>query len=120
MKKKTLILGASTNPDRYAYKAAHALQRNGHPIVNVGLRAGEVANEPIHTDRPLVPEVDTITMYVGPRNQPEWYDYIFLIMPKRIIFNPGAENEELEELARQKGIETENACTLVLLSIGQY
>ena len=118
--KKTVVLGASDNPERYAFRAAHMLKRHGHEVVPVGIRKGEVAGLPIHTDRPLEKDVDTVTLYVGTRNQPAWYDYILDLQPKRILFNPGTENPELERLAQQRGIQTEEACTLVLLSIGQY
>ena len=118
--KKTVVIGASDNPDRYAYRAAHMLKNHGHEVVPVGIRQGEVAGLAIHTDRPQERDVDTVTLYVGPQNQPAWYDYILDLQPKRILFNPGTENPELERLARQRGIQTEEACTLVLLSIGQY
>lgn len=118
--KKTLVLGASDNPARYAYKAVHSLKRHGHDVVPVGLRKGQIAGIDIHTDRPTDAEIDTVTLYVGPQNQPTWYDYILDLKPKRIIFNPGTENPELERMAQERGIETEEACTLVLLSIGQY
>ncbi|GAB3669629.1 CoA-binding protein [Hymenobacter agri] len=118
--KKTLVLGASDNPARYSFRAAHMLKNHGHEVVPVGIRKGEVAGMAIRTDRPLAADVDTVTLYVGPQNQPEWYDYILDLKPRRILFNPGTENPELERLAQQRGIQTEEACTLVLLSIGQY
>ena len=117
---KTLVLGATDNPDRYAYRAVHSLQNHGHEVVPVGIRRGEVAGLPIHTNRPQEAGIDTVTLYVGPQNQPGWYDYILGLKPRRILFNPGTENPELEELAQKQGIRTEEACTLVLLSIGQY
>jgi predicted CoA-binding protein len=120
MTKKTLILGASENPERYAYKAAHSLTAHKHPIINVGIKKGEVAGEMIHTDRPIFSDIDTITLYIGAKNQPEWYDYILQIKPKRIVFNPNTENPELKALAEKQGIETIEACTLVMLSIGNY
>ena len=118
--KKTLILGVSTNPSRYSSLAAHRLTAKGHPIVNVGIKSGEVAGVPIETAGVIHPDIDTITLYLGPQNQPQFYDYIIKSKPKRIIFNPGTENPELEELAEQNGIETLEACTLVMLSTGQY
>lgn len=118
--KKTLVLGASDNPARYSYRAVHQLKSHGHEVVPVGIRKGEVAGLAIHTDRPAAENVDTVTLYVGPQNQPAWYDYILDLNPKRIIFNPGTENPELERRAQARGIETEEACTLVLLSVGQY
>ncbi|MBT9394172.1 CoA-binding protein [Hymenobacter sp. NST-14] len=118
--KKTLVLGATDNPARYAYRAVHQLQQHGHEVVPVGIRKGHVAGLEIRNDRPAADAVDTVTLYVGPQNQPAWYDYILDLNPKRIIFNPGTENPELEELAQQRGIRTEEACTLVMLSVGQY
>ena len=119
---KTLVLGASTNPARYAYKAAHQLRAAGHPVVPVGLKKGELAGEPILDlrDKPPVADVDTVTLYVGPQNQPDYYDYILSLQPRRIIFNPGTENHELMQQAADKGIAVEEACTLVMLSIGNY
>jgi predicted CoA-binding protein len=118
--KKTLVLGATPNPGRYAHLAANRLVRSGHSIVNVGLKTGEVAGVPIEKPEAIHNDIDTITLYVGPQHQPELYDYILDTHPKRIIFNPGTENSELRRMANEKGIETEYACTLVLLSIGQY
>ena len=118
--KKTLILGASTNPSRYAHMAACRLAVHGHPIVNVGMKKGEVAEQPIEKPEIIHHDIDTITMYVGPQNQKDLYDYVIKTKPKRIIFNPGSENEELENLANENGIETIEACTLVLLSTNQY
>lgn len=121
-KKKTAILGATTNQGRYAYLAAEMLTEYGHPIVPIGIKKGEVFGQEILdlNQKPSIQEIDTLTLYVGPQNQPEWYDYILSLQPKRIIFNPGTENDELEQLAQAKGIETEQACTLVLLRTGQY
>ncbi len=120
MSKKTLVLGATPNEARYANLAANRLVRNGHAIVNVGLKTGEVAGVPIEKPGTIHGDIDTITLYVGPHHQEELYDYILDTHPKRIIFNPGTENSELRRMANEKGIETEYACTLVLLSIGQY
>ena len=118
--KKTLILGATPNSSRYAYLAANKLVNHGHSIVNIGIKDGEVAGVPIEKPEIIHDDIDTITMYVGPAHQEELYNYILDTHPKRIIFNPGTENPELRRMANEKGIETENACTLVLLSIGEY
>lgn len=121
MKKRTLILGASPNPERYSYKATLLLAEKGHPVFPVGLREGMIGDYAILTEKPELKNIDTLTLYVGPRNQNVFYDYILkTIHPKRIIFNPGTENNELVKLAREQGIETEMACTLVLLSINNY
>lgn len=118
--KRTLVLGATTNPARYAYLASHRLVAAGHEIVNIGIKHGEVAGAPIQQAGDALSGIHTITLYVGPQRQPPYYDYIVNTKPKRIIFNPGTENPELEALARQHGIETIAACTLVLLSTGQF
>ena len=116
----TVVLAASDNPARASYQAVQRLLRAGHAVVPVGIRRGEVAGLPIRLDRPAVPAVDTVTLYLGAKNQPGWYEYILGLKPRRIVFNPGAENPELETLARAAGIFTEEACTLVLLATGQY
>ncbi len=120
--KKTLIVGATTNPERYAYLAAQRLTEHGHPIVPLGIKKGEVAGQPILDlrEKPKIEGIDTITMYIGPRHQAEWMDYLISLKPKRIIFNPGTENVEFEKKAREAGIKSEEACTLVLLSTGQF
>ena len=118
--KKTLVLGATPDSSRYAYLAANRLVNHGHSIVNVGIKTGEVAGVQIEKPETIHDDIDTITLYVGPQRQPALYDYILNTHPKRIIFNPGTENAELSKMANEKGIETENACTLVLLSIGEY
>ncbi len=118
--KKTLVLGATPDSSRYAFLASNRLVNHGHEIVNVGIKKGEVAGVPIEPAEDIHTDVDTITLYVGPHNQPALYDYILNTNPKRIIFNPGTENSELRKMANDKGIETDYACTLVLLSIGQY
>lgn len=118
--KKTVVLGASSNPERYAYLATEKLKKYGHEVVAVGIKPGMIGDTEIVTGRPAITGVDTVTLYVGPQNQPGWYEYIFSLQPKRIVFNPGTENPELEQLAAAKGIEPLEACTLVLLSLGNY
>ncbi|OKL41545.1 CoA-binding protein [Pontibacter flavimaris] len=119
--KKTVVLGASDNPARYAYKAVHRLQQHGHEVVPVGIKNAEVGGKQIITDKSEpIEDVDTLTLYVGPQNQPVWYDYILSLKPKRIIFNPGTENRELEEMAQQANIETLHHCTLVMLATDSY
>ena len=118
--KKTVVLGASDNPARYSYLAVEKLNRYGHPVIAIGKKEGQVGDTKIITDRPDEKEVDTVTLYLNPQLQKQYYDYILLLHPKRLIFNPGAENEELYDLAKANGIEPVEACTLVLLSTGQY
>ncbi len=117
---KTLIVGASTNSERYAHKAAISLLAHGHAIELVGQKEGEINGHKIQLNYPDLVGIDTVTMYVGPRNQPPLYEYILSQKPRRIIFNPGSENPEFEQLAIYKGVEVEEACTLVLLATGQF
>ena len=119
--KRTLVLGASPNAERYAYKATVMLAEHHHPVFPVGLRVEEIKEHQILVNTPVIENIDTLTLYVGPQNQPMYYDYILTqLKPKRIIFNPGTENPEFQKLAYEQGIETEIACTLVLLSTNQY
>ena len=118
--KKTLVLGASENPARYSNLAVKRLRAYGHPVVAVGRRPGRISDVPIIVTHPDDQDIDTITLYLNERNQQPFYSFILALHPKRIIFNPGAENEELEAMAEAQGIETMEACTLVLLSTGQY
>jgi predicted CoA-binding protein len=118
--KPTVVIGASPNTDRYSYKATISLQSHKHTVYPIGIKKGIINGLTIINDKPLIENIDTVTLYIGPDNQPEWYDYILSLKPKRIIFNPGTENSELIKLANDNGIETEIACTLVLLSINEY
>lgn len=122
MPKKTVIIGATTNPARYAFLAAERLKSHQHPFVPVGIKEGQVLGETILNIKknPQIEEVDTITLYLGVQHQPEYYDYFLSLNPKRIIFNPGTENSELAKMAQERGIETMNACTLVMLGNGLY
>ncbi|EAY28248.1 CoA-binding protein [Microscilla marina] len=118
--KNTLILGATTNPSRYAFLAADRLTGYGHEIFPVGIKKGQVFGKDIINDKKVIGNIDTITLYIGARHQSEWYDYILKTKPKRLIFNPGTENMELAQLAKDNSIEPVFACTLVMLSTGQY
>ena len=118
--KKTLVLGATDNPARYSFLAMNRLRASGHPVVALGLKQVQVGDVTIDTEKKPFEGVDTVTLYLNPQKQKEYYDYLLSLHPKRIIFNPGTENEELAEKARQEGIETMEACTLVLLTTGQF
>ncbi len=121
-KKKTAIFGATTNENRYAFLAAERLTKSGHDIVPLGIRQGEVFGERILDIRqkPDLSDVDTVTLYLGPQNQTEYYDYLLQIKPNRVIFNPGTENQELISLLKQNNIEPVEACTLVMLTTNSY
>ncbi|HRP57658.1 CoA-binding protein [Agriterribacter sp.] len=119
-KKKTLILGASANPQRYSYLALDCLRNAGHEVVAIGRRNAVVKDVHIDTEQKPYADVHTVTLYLNPSHQKEYYDYILSLRPKRIIFNPGTENGELYRLANDHAIKAREACTLVLLSTGQY
>lgn len=118
--KKTLVLGASDNPSRYSYLAVQRLRSHGHPVVAIGKKATAVSDVTISTVKKVYDDIDTVTLYLNPSIQQEYYDYIISLHPRRIIFNPGTENEELEQLAAKNNIKTIEACTLVMLSTNQY
>lgn len=120
MKNASLVIGASTNPERYSFKAITSLVGHGHIVRAHGLKNGEVAGIAIDTGIKQYDDIDTVTLYVGPQNQQSFYEYIESLQPRRVIFNPGTENEAFKSRLEAKGIETEEACTLVLLSTGQY
>lgn len=120
MPKKTLILGASDNPARYSYLALRRLRAHGHPVLAVGKKSGRVDDVAILTEPPSDLDVDTVTLYLNPSNQQAYLDYLLTLKPNRIIFNPGAENPQLERVAADSGITVMEACTLVLLSTGQF
>src|SRR5262245_40562800 len=118
--KKTLVLGASQNTWRISHEAVNRLVKYGHPVTAVGLREGKIGAIDIITELPPDKDFDTITIYLNAENQKKYYDYILSVKPKRIIFNPGAENPELEQLAEEKGIEVLEACTLTTLASRLY
>ena len=118
--RKVLILGASTNPERYAYKAAEKLTANKFKIIPVGIKKGDLFGESIDTSKTIFKDIHTVTLYVGSTNQKEWYNYIIQTKPTRVIFNPGTENLEFQSMLTEEGIEFEEACTLVLLNLKAF
>jgi predicted CoA-binding protein len=119
-KRKTLVLGASDNPARYSNMAIRMLRTNGHEVVAIGAKDTRVEDIEVTKERPMRDDIDTVTLYLNPSLQQPYYDYILALKPRRIIYNPGTENPELQGLAMKQGIENMEACTLVLLSTGQY
>lgn len=117
---KTLVLGASVNPSRYAFLATQLLRSFNHEVIAVGKTEGKIGDVTILHDFPKGEKIDTITLYLNPTHQEDYYERILAAHPRRIIFNPGTENETLRKMAEEKGIETDYACTLVLLNTGQY
>jgi len=119
-KKKTLVLGASENPERYSNKAILKLRNANHEVVAIGNKFGQVEDVVIEKDKLAFEEIDTITLYLNPQNQKPYYEYILKLKPNRIVFNPGTENYELAQIAKAAGIQIQEACTLILLATGQY
>ncbi len=117
---KTLVIGASTNPERYAYQAIERLKAKDHTVIALGIKAGEVHGETIHTKKENWSAIDTVTLYVGPARQEHYIDYVCGLKPRRVLFNPGTENPVFEKRLAAEGILVERACTLVLLSTNQY
>jgi uncharacterized protein len=120
MAKKTLVIGASTDPSRYSYLAANRLVSHKHEIELLGVKEGLVAGKEINTEKEKFEDIDTVTLYVNPKRQEEYFDYVAELKPRRVIFNPGTENPEFQHFLTEKGIEPIEACTLVMLSTGQY
>ena len=118
--KPTIVLGASENPERYSNKACLMLQKHNHSVFPIGIKEGKIGNSVISTSRTPLQNIDTITLYIGPKNQAEWLDFIIQCKPKRVVFNPGTENEIMQKQIASQGIEVVEACTLVMLSIGNY
>lgn len=118
--KKTLVLGASLRTDRYSNFAINSLVENNYEVVGVGLREGEIAGVKVLTGKPIIENIDTVTVYLRAARQEGYYDYIISLDPKRVIFNPGTKNFEFEKLLEMHNIAFENSCTLVLLSTKQY
>ncbi len=120
MYKKTLVLGASLNPIRYSNMAIKRLVNNDLDLVAYGLKEGEVSGIKIDTELKHYNEIDTVTLYMNPKRQKEFYNYIVSLQPKRVIFNPGTENPEFYQILKENNIGFEEACTLTLLATNQY
>lgn len=116
---KTLVVGASAHPERYSNKAVNLLRKFKHDVVAFGIHPGDIGDVKITHEFPKS-GIDTVTLYLNPSHQTEYMDRILALHPRRIIFNPGTENDDLKNAAEQAGIVTEEACTLVLLNTGQY
>jgi predicted CoA-binding protein len=119
--KKTVVIGASPKPQRFSNAAVKKLKRYDHPVEAIGMRSSFIDDVEIKTGSPAIRDVHTVTLYIGPQNQPGYYDYILNVLrPKRIIFNPGTENDELKTLAETAGIEVVENCTLNMLGFGTF
>lgn len=117
---KTLIIGASTKPERYSFKAAQKLLENNYQVEMIGNREDTLFNHKINKTKVNFTNIDTVTLYLSSKYQKDYYNYLVDLHPRRVIFNPGTENEELEHLLDENHIEHERACTLVLLATNEY
>lgn len=120
IKKTTLVIGASSKPERYSNAAVKLLQEYGHPVIALAKRKGSIGSILIQTDLPENEPIDTVTLYVGPQHQPEYYESLLKLKPRRVIFNPGTFNEKLETMLSDAGIETIEHCTLIMLRSNEY
>ena len=120
MNKKTLVLGASLKAERYSNMAVSRLKQSGYQVVAIGLKQGFIEGVTLDTDLMPYKDIHTVTLYLNPKNQVAYYDYILSLNPKRVIFNPGTENSEFYNILKMNDINFEVACTLVLLSTKQY
>ncbi len=120
MQKKTLVIGASTNPSRYSNIAINKLVQHNNETLALGLKEGNIAGVAIDTNLMPYKDIDTVTLYLNPKRQQSYYDYIIGLKPNRVIFNPGTENSEFQNILKQEKINFEESCTLVLLSTNQY
>ena len=116
----TLVVGATPNPERYSFLATALLEEKGYEVYPFGIKKGNINHTAIINEWPKQGTIDTVTLYLGPTAQSEYLEAIIALAPRRIIFNPGTENPILASLAAKNGIETMEACTLVLLKTGQY
>lgn len=120
-KERVVILGASDKPERYSHRAMKMLREHGHEIVLVHPRLAEIEGQPVLNDlADIRGAVDTVTMYVGPEASNAVAGELIALRPRRVIFNPGSENPALQARLVDAGVQVEEACTLVLLSTGQY
>lgn len=120
MNDATLVLGASENPQRYANKAVHSLIAHGHAVVALGKRAGRIGAVPILTELPRDARIHTVTIYLSTANQSAWLEQVLALRPRRVIFNPGAENPAFARALQAQGVEVIEGCTLVMLATDQY
>jgi predicted CoA-binding protein len=117
---KNVVLGASPNHSRYSNKAVRSLLKRDHEVVPVGTKAGEIKELEILTGKPEIPDVDTVLLYLAANRQPEYYDYIIGLKPRRVIFNPGTNNPEFIDLLKENEIEAVEDCALIMLNSGEY
>jgi predicted CoA-binding protein len=115
-----VVLGAAEKPEKYSCKAVKNLDRNGFDVVAVGFKPGYIKDIEIRTGTPDIADVDTVLLYLGEKKQQEFYDYVIGLNPRRVIFNPGAENPEFQDMLKENGVEVVRDCALVMISTGSF
>jgi predicted CoA-binding protein len=120
MHRKTLLIGASPNKNRFSYKAVELMSQYGIEVIPIGVRAGKIAGNNIIMGFPVIKSIHTITLYISQQHQKLYYDYIISLKPKRIIFNPGSENPEFELILEREKIKFSYSCTLLMIVKGEY
>ena len=120
MSKSTLVIGASLKESRYSNICVRTLVSGRFPVTAIGMREGFIDDIPVHTGFPEINDIHTVTLYLGPENQKSWYDYILKLSPERVVFNPGTENEEFEDMLSNAGIEVIESCTIVMVNSGRF
>ena len=117
---KTLVIGASVNPNRYSYKVVLKLLDSGIKVIPMGINQGNIADLVIVRHFEKQKDSHTVSIYIKPEIQKEYYKYIINLQPKRVLFNPGTENPIFSQILKKHNIYWENSCSLVLLSTNQY
>lgn len=117
---KTVVLGASTNSRRYSHRAVLELLNEGHQVVAVGLKKGEINGLKITPEYPSDDSIRTVAMYISEKNQEPYIKAILQNPPERVIFNPGTYNPNFEKELNSAGVETIRSCVLIMLSQSSY
>lgn len=120
MSKSTLVIGASLKESRYSNICVRTLVSGRFPVTAIGLREGFIDEIPVHAGFPEFNDIHTVTLYLNPQNQKSWYDYILKLNPERVVFNPGTENEQFEDVLTNAGIEVVEGCTIVMVNSGTF
>jgi predicted CoA-binding protein len=120
MTKSTLVIGASLKESRYSNMCVKTLVSGQFPVTAIGLREGTIDEIPVLAGFPELDNIHTVSLYLGPDNQKTWYDYILKLNPERVVFNPGTENLEFQDILTEAGIEVIEGCTIVMVNSGTY
>jgi hypothetical protein len=115
-----VVLGASPDPGRYSYRAVRQLVKRNYEVVAIGKKKGLIGDILIETGQPPIQDVHTILIYLSPHHQGEIFDYVLSLRPKRVIFNPGTESPEFEEILISHNVEVVHDCSLVMMAMDRF